>query len=223
MIRKDFIRLTGCLLLLTSMTGCSVESESWVNPSRVEVHDDQFTDTIQTDKIDDGVVRAIASYHYRYGNGPLQAAISYDPASRINTKDKATRAANFLKTGLMQNGVKTVNVAVAASPATGDVSTTLVTFPAITATAPQDCGMMPGYEQATADVQNNANDKPVYRIGCTVESLLARQIARPSDLLGKDGFDGPSDGRRQERVLSTRGYYGDKPNGTLQGESASEN
>lgn len=222
MIRKDFIRLTGCLLLITSMTGCSVESESWVNPSRVEVHDDQFTDTIQTDKIDDGVVRAIASYHYRYGNGPLQAAVSYDPASRSNTKDKAIRAANFLKAGLIQDGVQTVNVAVTASPATGDVSTTLVTFPAITATAPQGCDTMPGYEQPT-EVQNNANDKPVYRIGCTVESLLARQVARPSDLLGKDGFEGHSDGRRQERVLSTRGYYGDKPNSQLQGESASSN
>ena len=78
---------------------------------------------------------------------------------------------------------------------------------------------MPGYTHPT-DVQSEPNAKPQYRMGCTVETLLARQVARPSDLLGKQGFETNADGRRQERVVSTRGYYGDKPNDALNGESA---
>lgn len=209
------------LVLLAGLTGCSVESESWMNQSRVEVTDDQFTDTIPTSEIDTGVINAIANYHYRYGNGPIAAVVSYDPRSKINTRGKAEAAAAKLRKGFAARGVKEFKVDVASSPATGDASTTLVSFPAVVANAPQDCGMMPGYNNP-GDIQSDPGAKAQYNFGCTIETLMARQVARPSDLLGKDGFETQSDGRRGERVLSTRGYYGDKPNEDLKGLTATE-
>ncbi len=209
------------VVLLCGITGCSVESESWMNHNRVEVTDDQFTDTIPTNEIDGGIINAIATYHYRYGNGPITAVVSFDPRSKVNTRGKAEFAAAKLRQGFSSKGVKEFTVTVASSPATGDVSTTLISFPAIVANAPQDCGMMPGYNNP-ADIQSDPSAKAQYSFGCTIETLMARQVSRPSDLLGKDGFETPSDGRRGERVLSTRGYYGDKPNEDLKGLTATD-
>ena len=219
MYLKHAVTVLGCVALLSGLSACSVESESWVNSNRLEIHNDQFTDTVPTEHMNEGLYHAIGEYYYRFGNGKLTALVSYDPNSKVNTKAKAEKAADKLRDGLAENGVRDAEVSIVASPATGDVSTTLITFPAITAMAPQDCGTMPGYQQPN-DIQSNPSAKPDYRFGCTVETLLARQVSRPSDLLGKQGFNNNSDARRQERVLSTRGYYGDKPNAPLQGESA---
>ena len=50
---------------------------------------------------------------------------------------------------------------------------------------------------------------------------MAKQIARPGDLLGRPGFETNADGRRQQTVTSDRGYYDNKPNAPLEGETSS--
>lgn len=201
------------------MTGCSVESKSWVNSNRVEVRDDQFTDTFETAKINDGTLHAIGDYFYRYGNGDMNVVVSYDPQSKTNTEGRAKSALAYIQSGLSKSGISGVHTALSPMRGSGDVSTTLISFPALTSAAPSGCNMMPGYENPTDDIPNSTNVDPTYKFGCSVESLLAKQVARPSDLLGKQGFETNADGRRQERVLSKRGYYGDKPNDKLQGET----
>lgn len=204
------------------LAGCSVESKTWVNENRVEVRDEHFTDTFETSQIDDGTLHAIGVYYYRYGNGEMNVVVTYDPQSKTNTQGKAAAALSYIEEGLAKAGVSRVHTTLSAARGSGDVSTTLISFPALTASAPEGCGMMPGYENPTGEIQNEAGEDPKYRFGCSVESLLAKQVARPSDLLGKQGFETNSDGRRQERVISTRGYYGDKPNANLDGESSTE-
>lgn len=209
----------GAMLILS---GCSVESKPWVNDSRVEIHDDQFTDTFETAKLNNSVIHAIANYYYRYGNGPMNVVVSYDPKSKVNTKAAAEQALVSLRNGLAQNGIEGVRGTTSALSGSGDISTTLISFQALTASAPQGCKMMPGYDNPADDIPNGVNGDPPYKYGCTVESLLAKQVSRPADLLGKQGFETNADGRRQERVISTHGYYDDKSNESLDGEKATD-
>lgn len=218
-MKKIILSLSAVALL----SGCSVESETWVSQAgRVEVHEDQFTDTFETAKINKGTLHAIGDYYDRFGNGPMNVVVSYDPQSKINSLTYAQTSLHAIQTGLSKAGVADLRGTVSAMRGSGDISTTLISFPAITAAAPKGCGMMPGYDDPSANIPSDTNIKPPYGYGCTVESLLAKQVARPSDLLGKQGFETNGDGRRAERVLSGRGYYSDKEFSKLEGEVASE-
>lgn len=216
----------GALVLATSslglLSGCSVESNSWMNQSRLEIHEDQFTDSFETAKLNDATLRAVSVYYQRYGNGPLVASVSYDPKSSRNGLGNAQRESQRIETKLRQLGVHDIQISVASAPGTGDVSTTVMTFPAITAQGPTGCKMMPGYYGLPEAPSNTDTENPDYRYGCTVENLIARQVSRPSDLLGKPGFETDVDGNRQANVLDQRGYYGGKSNPDLGGETASE-
>lgn len=216
------VHLVGCVALTLSLGACSImDTPTWVNQNRVEVRDDQFTDTLVTSDIDDGTFHAISVYHYRYGNGPLTAAVSYDPRSSSNTKGKAEASARRIRDGLIAKGVKDVRVTTTASPGSGAVSTTIISFPAIVAEAPTGCTMMPGYDTPASAPSNAGVENPDYRYGCTIETLISRQVSRPSDLLGKPGFNSNADGRRQADVVEQRGYYSEKMNPPLKGEKSS--
>lgn len=217
---KKNLKLAGALTALCLTSACSMNSPTWVNQSRVEVHANQFTDTFETAKLDDAVIRAIAVYHYRYGNGPVTMVVGYDRNSKVNTEAKAKAEAARIKSALQRNGVKDVYIETAYLVDTGDVSVTTVTFPALVAKAPAKCGMIPGYNSPTTGYDSADGIAP-YELGCTVETLMAKQIARPGDLLGRPGFETNADGRRQETVTSERGYYGSKSNEPLEGESSS--
>jgi type IV pilus biogenesis protein CpaD/CtpE len=209
---------------LALLSGCSVQSETWVNQAgRVEIKEEQFTDTFETAKINKATIHAIGDYYERYGNGTLNIVVSFDPQSKLNSKAQAEKSVLAIKSGLDKVGISDMTGSVSEIKGSGDLSTTLISFPALTASKPSGCGLMPGYEDASADIPNDTNIKPPYGYGCTVESLLAKQVSKPSDLLGKQGFETNSDGRRTERVLSSRGYYSDKEFPKLEGESASDN
>lgn len=213
-------RILLALSAMLFLSGCSVQSETWVNQGgRAQVSEDQFTDTFETAKLDAGMIQAISNYYDRFGNGTMQVVVSYDPQSKTNHLAKAQQALENIRQRLARNGVRDVKGAVSAVSGSGDVSTTLMTFPALTAAAPKGCGMMPGYADPSEDIPNDTNIKPPYGYGCTIETLLAKQLARPSDLMGRQGFETNADGRRAERVLSGRGYYSDKANTKLEGES----
>lgn len=212
-----------CALLLSVglLGACSMNSPTWVNQNRVEVHEDQFTDTFETEKMNNGLIRAIATYHYRFGNGPLNLVVGYDTKSRTNTAAKANSEAARISKELRRNGVRDISVQTISLAGTQDRSLTTVTFPAVVAKAPNKCGTMPGYNTPTS-VPETGQGLPAYELGCTIETLMAQQIYRPGDLLGRKGFETNSDGRRQETVVGQRGYYSDKTPEPLEGERSSE-
>jgi type IV pilus biogenesis protein CpaD/CtpE len=211
------------LAALTFLSGCSVQSETWVNKAgRVEIREDHFTDTFETTKINKSIIHAIGDYYDRYGNGPMSVVVSYDPQSKVNSKQNAQNYLEAITNQLSKVGISDLNGTISEMRGSGDLSTTLVSFPATIATAPKGCGFMPGYEDPSEEIPDDTNIKAPYGYGCTIENLMAKQISRPSDLLGKQAFETNSDGRRTERVISGRGYYSDKEFPKLEGESASE-
>lgn len=209
---------------MTLLSGCDsmVDTPTWVNQARLEVHDDVFTDTFETAKLDQNMLRAIGNTYYRYGNGPMTLTMLYDPQSRSNTLSNAQRQGRKLATALKVHGVRDATVTTEAVPQLGHVPQTSITFPALTAKAPESCKtMMPGYG-GDVQVPENGNDVPPYLYGCSVESMIAKQVSRPGDLLGRPGHETYADGRRQENVVGTRGYYGNESFPKLEGEQSSD-
>ncbi len=215
---KKISPLFLCALASLTVSACTFEQPTWTNGDRVEVHQGDFTDTFKTDELDQATLHAIANQYYRYGNGPMNVAVTYNPQSRVNTAPRARSELSRIEKALQSEGVRDLQSSVLSSDNTDDRSTTIVTFAALTAQAPAGCTMMPGYDSPT-QVPNSAEKiNPDYKLGCSVETLISKQVARPGDLLGRPGFETDADGRRQEKVLN-RGYYGTVSNAPLQGPS----
>lgn len=217
------LKLLLCTAIVLSATACTLDEPTWVNSSRVEIHEEGFTDTFETSSLDAGMVRAIGVNYYRYGNGPMDVAVSYDPSSKTNTKATAENEINRLRKELDRNGVRNLRITSSPAERSGEISKTIVSFPALTARPPEDCTMMPGYNDAQTIVPENAEGHPKdYRIGCSIETLMAQQVSRPGDLLGRPGFETNADARRQEAVVWERGYYSNKAFEPIDGERASD-
>ena len=205
------------------LTACAPEQPTWVTPAKMDVHAEGFDDTFDTAALDPATLRAIGVNYYRYGNGPMDVSVSYDPQSKTNTAAHARAQADRIGKELARNGVHNARISSAALTSSGDKSTTRIAFPALTARPPASCGMMPGYVDRQTNLPETGEGEPKsYQIGCTVESLMAKQIARPGDLMGRPGFETNADATRQERVIWTRGYYGDKSFPPIEGETATD-
>ena len=217
------LKILLCVTVLTQVSACSIDEPTWVSSSRVEVHEEGFSDTFDTTSLDKGMLRAIGVNYYRYGNGPMDVTVSYNKNSGSNSQQRASSEAKRIESELKRNGVRNLRVGTAPNENTGDVSKTRISFPALTAKPPQDCGLMPGYVDAQTGTPEDAEGGPKgYAMGCTIETMMAKQIARPGDLLGRPGFETNADARRQEAVIWQRGYYGNKSFDPLNGESASD-
>lgn len=222
---KKPLQILVLLASVSLISACNLNEPSWTNTQRVEVHEEGFTDTYPTSQLDDNILRAIGVNYYRYGNGPMDIAVSYDPKSSTNNEAQARGEAKRIQDELARNGVRNIRVTTTAAEGTGENSSTLINFPALTARAPESCGMMPGYAGTVTDVPDTAvGPAPSnrYNMGCTVESLMAKQVTRPGDLLGRRGFETNADARRQEIVIWQRGYYGNKSFEPLEGQRATD-
>ncbi len=222
---RKTLQIMALLASVSMISACNLNEPTWVNTQRVEVLEEGFTDTYSTSDLNDGMLRAIGVNYYRYGNGPMDIAVSYDPQSKTNNEAQAKSEAKRIQDELTRNGVRNIRVTTTAAEKTGEASSTLISFPALTARAPDSCGMMPGYSSTHTDLPDTASGEAPsnrYHLGCTVESLMAKQVARPGDLLGRPGFETNADARRQEAVVWQRGYYANKSFDPLQGEIASD-
>lgn len=212
------------LFALPVLTGCDkmMETPTWVSDSKVEVHDDVFEDSFTQSELTPDILRAIGNTYYRFGNGVMDVKAAYNPATPNVSKDTATKAAQNIVQALRLHGVKDPSVTVAAAPDVGQDILFTFSFPALTAKAPEACkGMLPGWDNNVA-LPNSGNKVPDYLYGCSVQSMIAQQIARPGDLLGRPGFETYADGRRQENVVSGRGYYGTSSLPPLEGEKSAD-
>lgn len=214
MTRSSKILTVTALLLLSACNG--LDTPSQVNAEPVNIEAGQFAQQIPLSELNDAGIKALQKDYQRYGNGAAEVTVMYDPHSRTNTAMKASSAAAQLSDAMRKNGFPDVQVGIMPVRATGDVGKALVTYNTVTAHAPSGCSDMPAFGP-----NHNVGDTRDYKFGCKVESLLAKQVARPSDLLGRGGLDSAADGRRATNVLGD--YRSGKMNEDLGGYSASGN
>jgi type IV pilus biogenesis protein CpaD/CtpE len=186
-----------------------------VAPNSIETYRTEMALEAETATLDAGKLEQVSRHYWAHGDTPLMMTVTYDPHSKTNTAMKATKEAARLKGILSKQGTQSVHTDIMPVRDSGDVSKTLMTYDAVNARAPAECG----------DVKVDRNftnwDKvgEDYQLGCSSESYFAKQIARPKDLHGNDVMD-ITDGRLQANTVELT--KGGQANPALKGESASE-
>lgn len=219
-MKHQWLLLGSCVLCLGMTSGCSQDHDGNISPTitRVEVHKDQHAELYTSHDLKQEMLAQIAADYKRNGDGtPLTLTVQYDPSSSQNTAINATNHATKLAKGLREAGVSNVKSEIMPVLDVGHHSKTLVTYNRYSAHAPEACegNLMPGLN-TTTDWKANRD----YEYGCSVESQIAKQISRPSDLLGREGFDTPDDGRRAANIIEL--HRTGAPNEPLTGETATE-
>lgn len=182
------------LLMVVFLSGCTLTTDSAMNPNEPIVTSDLAVMELPADKVNEAFLSHISQSYHRYGSGPVEITMSYDPGSRNKTAMKAIHELAEMKDILAKKGVK--NVQVDTIPLADEEPIVMVAYNATKAHAPKDCAHMPGVTdyQATRFIDE-------YKFGCSTEMMLAKQIYRPSDLMGVGVTDPMPDGRRATNVV----------------------
>lgn len=207
---KIMVLVAGCLVLQGCVT--NMDSPSVVTPHRVQLEEERYSESYDVASLNGMTLQEIGRRYDHHGGGALDLNVTYDPYSKSgNTAMRANDAATRIAASLRKLGVRDVQVGILPVLDSG-ASRALVSYSSYHALAPRDCGMMPGFDGARV-----AHD-PDYKIGCSIETVFAMQIARPKDLAGQGGLD-RGDGRRAANVAET--YRSGVPNAALGGDNAS--
>lgn len=200
MTQKKFSNIIRNALLCGVAAGiaaCALDTPTQAPQKRVRLQSGPSYKQMPAAATDEATLRAFAEEYRRFGSGPVELTVSYDPRSRNNTALNASEHAARIAASLRRLNVPQVSTAILPVNMLGEEAQVMMRYESLTARAPEGCTVMGGVDGYTTEVM------PDYEYGCTVESLLARQIARPADLAGRGGM-APIDGRRT--AIEVEGY-----------------
>jgi pilus assembly protein CpaD len=185
-----------------------------LSQSRIQVTEEGVYEDVAVSDMTDARLVALAQEYNRHGSAPLDVVVTYDPKSYRNTAmaagDNAVRVSKILRGA----GVSDIKSSIIPVNAQGDEARIMISYHAVSAKAPDGCADMPGMDSG-----KSFEADPDYKLGCGVNSLIAKQVANPSDLLGKDDMGDTSDGRAASNIVE--GYRKGAQNKPLKGESSS--
>lgn len=207
-------KIFALLPLVLVLSACEMYAESAISERRVQVREEKLTDHVATSRATDGYVAGVAHQYSQSGSGPMDLTITYDPQSKSNTAMHANDEAVRLSQAFRKQGVKDVVTSILPVREQGSESTLIVSYTSYQAAPPANCGVMTGFDGPVLE------HDPSYKLGCTVDTVFARQIANPSDLLGDAEAPAYSDGRPGINVIEyQRAGVFNKP---LKGETATD-
>jgi type IV pilus biogenesis protein CpaD/CtpE len=202
------------LPLVLAISACEMYSESVVSDRRLQVREENVNEQIPTRRANSEYVAKVADDYGQSGNGPLEMTITYDPQSKTNTAMHANDEAVRLSQAFRKQGVKEVLTSILPVREQGPESMVVISYASYQATAPANCGRMTGFDGPILE------HDPDYKLGCTVETVFARQIANPTHLLGESKAPAYSEGRAAANLIDPqRAGALNKP---LKGEKASD-
>ena len=207
-------KIPTLLPLVLAISACEMYSESVVSDRRLQVREENFTEQVPARRANSEYVAKVADDYVQSGNGPLELTITYDTPSKTNTALHANDEAVRLSQAFRKQGVKEVLTSILPVREQGTESMVVVSYASYQATAPANCGRMTGFDGPILE------HDPDYKLGCTVETVFARQIANPTHLLGESKAPAYSEGRAAAHVIDPqRSGAFNKP---LKGEEASD-
>ncbi len=206
------MKKTTALILLVaataSLAACGRQSTpSMMNTSRPQLVPETTLEQIPVSQVSQGYLYKIADNYQRYGADTMHLSLAYDPASRQYGTMKAFEDLSSIKAKLQKLGVRSITGETVKSE--GASPTLMITYDSVTAQAPAGCRNMPGFDDGLTTTQIGD-----YKFGCSVDTMLAKQIYRPSDLNGNNASD-PVDGRRATNSVE---YYRDVQPEEAEGE-----
>lgn len=191
---------TGIFLLLIGVSllpACARQSTpSMMNTSRPQLVSETALQQMPVKNVSAGYINKLADDYERYGASTMQISLAYDPASKDYSAVKAFKDLARIKSGLESMGVRGISAETV--KAEGSEPVLMVSYDAVKAAAPAGCRNMPGFDDGltTGEIAD-------YRFGCSMDTMLAKQIYRPGDLAGNNGYE-DGDGRRAANSVE---YY----------------
>ncbi len=215
-MKNIFTFTTAMFISALILQGCDkiVHSETKLSHSKLQVQEEAIFEDVSVDKMDSDYIAALAEHYSKLGGGGVDLSVTYDPKSKTNTAMHASNHIARISGEFREHGIANLNTTILPVKGSGSVSRALVSYNAYAVKVPDDCEMMDGIEDRNIDPDEN------YRLGCTRDALLAKQIADPRDLTGRANASTVSDGRRAANIVER--YRIGLPNDALEGESASE-
>lgn len=190
----------GILLLLIGVSllpACARQSTpSMMNPNKPQLVPETALQQRPVKNVNEGYLNYLAEEYSRYGAGSMQLSLSYDPAATNYSAVKAFKDLSRIKSGLESMGVRGISADTV--KAEGSEPMLMVSYDAVRAAAPAGCRNMPGFDDGLTT--EKVGD---YRFGCSVDTMLAKQIYRPGDLNGNAAYE-DGDGRRAANSVE---YY----------------
>lgn len=185
-----------------------------MNENNIEVREQNFTQNVKSADVNDAFLSALANHHERFGGSTLNVTVTYDPKSYRNTAMHATDTMAYSAAMLRKFGVQDIKTSILPIHAQGDDSEFLISYSVLSAHKPKGCD-----RPLTGMIRNDEASLEDYKLGCTVDTMIAKQISKPSDLLGKKTTDMSTDGREAANIVAVKRTGAQ--NEPLQGESAS--
>lgn len=214
-LRFRKIALLTALPVLSAgvLSSCDFYEPGTLSHQKIQAVQEEASEDVPLAQADAAYLRGLADqYRKSSTGGPMQVTVAYDPAAPGGAAHAKAGLARVLRS-LNQEGVTTVSGSVLPVHAQREEHL-VVAYRGYKLLPPPDCGLMEGIN--SRDVVLNKD----YRLGCTVDTLLSRQIANPKDMTSDRASDGVSDGRRAANIIDI--YRSGAPSEKLEGETASE-
>ncbi len=211
-----FSLLCGAVLALGACGQDKLHApSSLLQDKRLQIEEEMFSENVALSEVDDLYLKALSHHYMRHGGSILDVVVTYDPKSYRNTAMMGGTRAGDISDGLRKRGVRDIEVSILPIKGQGDEGRLIVSYMSHSAKGPKGCDqMMPGMNE------DEFRDNVDYKMGCSIHSMIARQVSRPSDLLGRGRVDGVTDGRTAANIVEL--YRTGAPNEPLDGETASE-
>ena len=195
-----------------SLGGCAkIDMPTTMTEKNIVLESDNYAQTYKVADLKAVQFDEMSEHFRRHGNSQAEVIVSYDPYSKKNTAMKATDHLHRIMTELNKRRVGNIKGSILAADYSGDEAEMIIGYTSVSAQAPDDCSMMPGAGTMRAELDFD------YKLGCSVRTMVSRQVARPADLAGRSPDSANGDARRAGVVVEP--YRAGKPSAGLRSES----
>ena len=180
-------------IALLSLSACTMTTPSMLNDTRMHLSKTTMMEQIKYSDLNNDVLSALAAHYSKNGMSSLELTMTYNPADTKFDAGEAAHQLRHVKQALAKKNV--TNVITQTQAITGGTPSLLVSYDMVQMGAPYNCDTMPGlYREKTTRFIGD------YKFGCSVDTMMAQQIAHPTDLMGNSEM-GIASGRRQAGVI----------------------
>lgn len=174
------IGLLGVAVL--AMSACEMSSPSLMSTSPITVEEKENSMMLPIDDLTPAALSELSKDYRRHGQGTVEVIVLYPAGgSEVLADNEAGRiAADLRDAGIGQ--VVPSSLPIDDMRKAGQV---IVRYRQLVAHAPEGCDGHPGDSRKDI-IGSDDGYFPNYRFGCGIDSYIAGQVARPSDLLGDD-------------------------------------
>lgn len=187
--KNSFFMLFAALISCFAVTSC-MSNPSALNYKKVQLKESTHVVELPASEVNSNAMENIVRHYNRFGIGDLNLTITYNPKSKENTALQASGNVRKISRILQKKGL--TNIKSSILPVFSEESRVLVEYTAVTAHAPQGCTRAPGMQGEGADAMILQSE---YQLGCELENMVARQVARPKDMIGVGGSESTEGGR----------------------------